>query len=537
MLGINRRFSLCRYVAVFFCTVFCLFDTGCIPVDDLGIYWDKGIIDSELEGHWKLSGVKHRSQDQYLSFNKKGDFLELTQIDADEIPPPPGIPKNNKAQVRTLKMGPCRYMMIRQRIQNPQPASMPATSRPFNNNNPLLNCLQRYAVKNNVLMLFELDESVFKEAVQSGNINGTLPKDTKEDENQVMEIYIPSITTLDEKTVKTLGQLASEAGNWKLAATYNRVKNLKKALETSRRYPSTKDTPKHIQVNLQLPDLKYFAEGKEEVLLRQLEASPEWKVFKDGDEIVAYRREFLSGKWEVSLNGYRHGGGLGKKRWQIRYLFRFSRNVGGAFARLGFLTKSNPCAGKIQLKLKSSDQGIESYLAVGEGVLWFEFFEQTDEEDRIHSRKALDWLAKFLRSIRAAEKEINENGYAAEIMPKESTKKGNPSIEVKDGFQGGIYDVYAWINPGSESEVFLKVFDAKTNARLSEDRITPRSSERIGWSQKPGTLFFYNSNITVYEGDWDHFYNARFELWTKDDKTGKEKKLVETTHKICGWER
>jgi RecB family exonuclease len=42
--------------------------------------------------------------------------------------------------------------------------------------------------------------------------------------------------------------------------------------------------------------------------------------------------------------------------------------------------------------------------------------------------------------------------------------------------------------------------------------------------------------LTVYEGDWDHQYKARFEIWFKDNN-GQENKLAEQIRLINGWER
>jgi hypothetical protein len=89
----------------------------------------------------------------------------------------------------------------------------------------------------------------------------------------------------------------------------------------------------------------------------------------------------------------------------------------------------------------------------------------------------------------------------------------------------------------ARGHVYLKVFNKNTGERLSEDRLFIKSNERIGFSTNTKENFFYNSNITIYEGDWSHFYEARFELWFVPDGGGKEKKIVETTRKICGWQR
>jgi hypothetical protein len=45
-------------------------------------------------------------------------------------------------------------------------------------------------------------------------------------------------------------------------------------------------------------------------------------------------------------------------------------------------------------------------------------------------------------------------------------------------------------------------------------------------------------NFTIYEGDWDKYYVARFELWYKPlDTTKDEMKLLEKNYLIDGWTR
>lgn len=94
-----------------------------------------------------------------------------------------------------------------------------------------------------------------------------------------------------------------------------------------------------------------------------------------------------------------------------------------------------------------------------------------------------------------------------------------------------------WVNPGGSGYVDLKVFRVDDGIRLSADRIAEPSNELTGWSEDVDTLFYYNSDVTVYEGDWDHHYDARFELWFHPSDGGPERKLVEVARAICGWER
>jgi hypothetical protein len=76
----------------------------------------------------------------------------------------------------------------------------------------------------------------------------------------------------------------------------------------------------------------------------------------------------------------------------------------------------------------------------------------------------------------------------------------------------------------------------KTGEQLSEERMTPRSTRYLGWSEGGKTLLSYGSEVTVYEGDWRSAYEARFELWHRSND-GAEKKFAEKTRMINGWQR
>ena len=102
--------------------------------------------------------------------------------------------------------------------------------------------------------------------------------------------------------------------------------------------------------------------------------------------------------------------------------------------------------------------------------------------------------------------------------------------------QPGIYLVKAGLSLNTEGSVYVKAFNADTNEPLSADRITPRTMREIGWSKDGKSIFPYESEVTVYEGDWSHKYRARFEIWFRPSE-GPEIKLAEKERIINGWER
>ncbi len=93
----------------------------------------------------------------------------------------------------------------------------------------------------------------------------------------------------------------------------------------------------------------------------------------------------------------------------------------------------------------------------------------------------------------------------------------------------------AAVNPKTSGKLYAKVYDVQSGKQLSADRIAPVSQRLMDWSPNGLTYFHYGAEITVYEGDWDHKYKARFELWFVDE-SGHETKMAEMSRMINGWE-
>jgi hypothetical protein len=107
--------------------------------------------------------------------------------------------------------------------------------------------------------------------------------------------------------------------------------------------------------------------------------------------------------------------------------------------------------------------------------------------------------------------------------------------------QPGIYNVEAWFFFTQPGRVSLKVFNTKTQRPVmmkhsQYNRKLRSAAAPDGWSKAGQTLFSYRSEIMIQEGDWDHQYETRWELW-QQQPDGKEQKLLETTRLVHGWER
>jgi hypothetical protein len=288
-----------------------------------------------------------------------------------------------------------------------------------------------------------------------------------------------------------------------------------------------------------LPDLEVlneFAGPNRAALIDALAADPAWFVTEERGHPYAYRRMVVGGRLQNSLNGFYSSSSVAPDsdvRFQVRVVIGFDGPVfDDPFRRRGIVTVAKPATNPIPLRVVAdrNGQGLESYVIVQRDFAALEVFEQSEHRARPATQLAIDEVRRVLQTALST---ITNSGGS----PFRPVGAGGPSIEVANGMQGGIYHVRALANPGERGVSHLKVFEATQNTPLSVARLGPRSRARIGWSSNPGELFLYQSEITVYEGDWGNYYPARFELWFTPDSGGVPRKLIEDIFRIEGWQR
>ena len=112
----------------------------------------------------------------------------------------------------------------------------------------------------------------------------------------------------------------------------------------------------------------------------------------------------------------------------------------------------------------------------------------------------------------------------------------NTWLQIWNDFQGGMYTYDFHYPTIEEGEIFLRCYEATKNKPLSSERIAKASKVAV-----PSTTSFSKlvegQNFTIYPGDWGDYYAARIEVWHRDAKTGKERKLMEKVYRVEGWQR
>ena len=295
-------------------------------------------------------------------------------------------------------------------------------------------------------------------------------------------------------------------------------------------------------INISQEIISQFDKEKTKILKKYLASSPLWEIRKEGENFYAVRRELVNGRYETTGNGFYSQISHDDCFYQTRVILSLGSPYGFGIDRGNVTTKVfleyddtfKPVIEEPEPDLGSP--GYSSYVMFISKFLNLEIYEQAPQKERYFTEKTFREINEELKEVLTYLKEVKTTGILPipERYPFEFRKKS--SFKIEDGMQPGIYLLKAWINPTTEGEVYAKVFDKKTGLRLSQSRITLRSTRIIGWSENGKNFFPYNSEISVYEGDRSHEYEARFELWHRSFD-GHEYKLVEKTRKIHGWER
>jgi hypothetical protein len=277
------------------------------------------------------------------------------------------------------------------------------------------------------------------------------------------------------------------------------------------------------------PSLARLAAEHPDLLKRYFTLHPAWRVFPDRGGLRATRVMGQDGRWPYPLNGYFSQlfapDGM---RWQVRLSVILEGN--GWFWPRGATRMKEGETREIAL---TGNQVKESYTEIEAGGMRLEIFEQSERNERRLTKALLRLLEEELQPLAASPTEET----LRTLLPPGSIVGGEAGIDLRDGSQGGIYEGYFRANPGEPGLAWLKAYEVTTETPLSERRLAEDSAVRLGWSDDPAELFPGSVHFTIYEGNWDHYYAARFELWFRPDATGEARKLAEKTYKIQGWMR
>lgn len=284
-----------------------------------------------------------------------------------------------------------------------------------------------------------------------------------------------------------------------------------------------------------LPSLRVLASEHRPLLMRYLASSPAWRVFEEDGVLRATRRWRIGHMWLWRMHGYYvsydvghwSGGGMATS-------FHSRTTIG-----LDGKPWSSSKYGMTWLEEGTSPWPIrldkrwafDSHVIVRCDSVVAELFEQSEGPERRITKAAFRELEMEFKAL------LNARASIRSLLPVDSLHQGTPVLNLYNGSQRGIYEVEVWINPGEAGLVYLKAFEVTRGTQLSAHDLREDSNERTGWSEDSNELFYSNTNVFIYEGDWGDPYAARFELWFVPDSGQGERKMLERVFRIEGWQR
>lgn len=298
-----------------------------------------------------------------------------------------------------------------------------------------------------------------------------------------------------------------------------------------------------LEIDTDLPIFSKFVKDNRDKLIRYLKTTPHWRIVQ-GDKIYAIRRFASNDKFFDSLHGYYGNFGLvdSFEHWgeDIYFQFRIILSLDGEVMSKPWAkeySKFDISSGVRKLKTKSSmNKGIVSYLVLCSDGITLEIMEDTKQKGRVFTQAACKLIADELQTVLDSET-MTTTDFEQKMVGAGRATKDKADIWIENGMQGGMYNVYANINPKESGYVYLRIFEATKNTPLSADSVKHESRKVVEFSQDDELQFLYESSIMIYEGDWGVFYPARFELWFVPDSGQEERKILEQIFKVEGWMR
>lgn len=99
----------------------------------------------------------------------------------------------------------------------------------------------------------------------------------------------------------------------------------------------------------------------------------------------------------------------------------------------------------------------------------------------------------------------------------------------------GCFSYLFYYGPLPEGVIFLRCFEAGTNAPLSADKIEAKTTCQTSPADS-FTCHVSNCDFTIFEGAPEQYYVARIEVWFRDAQTHQERKLGEKYYQVDGYE-
>jgi hypothetical protein len=285
--------------------------------------------------------------------------------------------------------------------------------------------------------------------------------------------------------------------------------------------------------------LDRFQGSRKALLERYLASSAAWQVTDEDGRRVALRRLFRGGHWQTELNMYfTEPDPNSTFAPQAQSSHRTRIFLDGAAQTPDLIrhdhAEARVGAPSVEVPLVFNHYEVGHY----QSRLWIrgtdmalDIDEGSDTMPRDLTRARLSEICTELNRLDSQESSLGIDGLLPEgsIAPSES-------FSVEDDGQPGIYQAVGYVNPSQQGFVYVRAFDARSGSRLSKTE-TRKKREYTGWSSVSSRHYYFRVQFFIDEGDWQHMYPARFELWFHPDDGSPERRLMAKERSINGWER
>jgi hypothetical protein len=246
-------------------------------------------------------------------------------------------------------------------------------------------------------------------------------------------------------------------------------------------YGGELSNPIEAHVDLSDDTLIRFDDELRGILFRYLAGNPRWEIREERGLRYAVRLERVNGEFETTLNGFYSTYDDGAVR-QTRVLISFGKEYGFGRER-GKITRTKAGENDVSVIIEGEHAGIpgnSSHTIIAGGAISLEIYDQAPGLTRSFTQQTFKEVSAELKDVMTHRKAIETSGIlpVEEHYPKPLPKK--ETFEIKDGKQPGIYLVTAAVSPSEQGFAFVKAFNVKTGERLSEKRMTSRSTRYLG---------------------------------------------------------
>lgn len=243
-MGFKKRLSLFLIISVLI-----TFYNGCIPFEEMKEYWDKAVLDAEIEGHWK-----NKSEDMgglFVSFIKEDSYYKIAipTIHIDIPQQEEQYIAMSKNKCRTIQIDDNKFLIIdtndyfdyMYEITIKQYEEMKGYFEDINENDyfeETLNELEknrfnglmlRYSIAESELTFYCINYEKLIDAINQGDIDGRIISENR------MGMFAPMIIRqLNDETVQFLKGILDDDSWWSETVVFERVDDLDTELKKAK---------------------------------------------------------------------------------------------------------------------------------------------------------------------------------------------------------------------------------------------------------------------------------------------------------------